>query len=196
MNMAHIVVVDYDGDRRKRVTDAVSADSGVVVHEAVTRTQALGIIYQLAVNGITPRAIFSAWLLDDPDSRAFYKLLEREIDLTCLTLLAHCVQIDASHSQVTNEHATLVCYVPSAYMEEALFNIREDGLSSVVIIDESHGDQLEGVAKALYCLDRERAVRRYSVDYEPSSGSSAYYRTASDHATTVRKAGMRKLSRQ
>lgn len=168
-NTPHAVLVDYDSERREAVTRALKQDSGVCVHGVSTRSEAIGVLWSLAAHGIFPRAILSAWLLEDPEAREFYSLISREIDHTCLTLLKHCARIDEQHNAVGQDRTSIVCYAPTDLLGEALYNIQEEGLGDrVAVIDAEDFDELERSVKQLYqrgntCLTEADQAESYTT---------------------------------
>lgn len=128
----HILVVDYD-DRRRNTIQQLFSGRQIIFHEAKNRTEGLGRLWELAAEGITPRAVLSSWLLDEPKARDFFRLIGREIDHTCLSLLTNILKIDTANT--TPNKTILVCYTSTFdQAAEAMGELAAEGIAERVAL--------------------------------------------------------------
>ena len=91
----HALVVDDCDDTRLALRQALEAE-GAIVHEASTRTKALGLYFELMTDDIIPRAVITDWILHSPESAEyrFYELIGRPVDNTALHLIQRIRTVD------------------------------------------------------------------------------------------------------
>jgi len=91
----HILLVEDDEETRRQVRNELE-QAGAIIHEACSRTKALGLYFELVADDIIPRAVVTDWFLHSPDSAEyrFYKLIDRPVDNTAQHLIERIRHID------------------------------------------------------------------------------------------------------
>lgn len=160
----HVLIVDYDEGRRDTLCSLFD-DHAAQIHPAKGKAEALGILWQLASNGIVPRAIMANWLMDDPQAREFFSLVGREIDHTCLDLLKNAIKIDES---ISDAETIMICYTDEKMMGEALLELQAEHLNHRVAL-ACLNDGLQELADSLFRDERTRIMKRLAQDIETKS---------------------------
>lgn len=146
----HVLLVDYDQGNRRRLIEAFD-DEQATIHECRSRWEAAGMLMDLLREGILPRGVLANWLLDDPQRRAFYREVGREVDHTSMSLFRDAAAADRENRTI------MVCY--THLYEEALSELTAEQLDTKVAVANLGTMDLGMVAKMLMQDERTRIVR-------------------------------------
>lgn len=146
----HTLVVDDCDDTRLALRQALEHE-GAIVHEASTRTKALGLYFELMADDIVPRAVITDWVLHAPESAEyrFYELIGRPVDNTALHLIQRIRTVDPDVAIV----------VHSGFMDDIPRNL---GVSVV--------QKGESIARVLQIIDQHPTVLAQRQSFRTRSG--------------------------
>lgn len=153
----HVLLVDY----RPQVLDEfdhIFSQHGAIIHRCCDRLDAIGKLWELVNKGIRPRAIITNWLLQDEDAREFYKMIQREVDLTAHNLLKNAVIMDPDRQTI------LICYTRDPKEATATLGA-ENLLDSVVVVDRNE-TTIEELATILMRDERTRIVEYFKSEIQ------------------------------
>jgi hypothetical protein len=126
MSQIHVILADYNYERMAEVAESL-AGLGAVVHQCGNRIEAMGKYWLLYAEGILPRAVVASWLMDTPDSRAFFSAVGREVDHTSLALFSNVCRLDPA--------GILICY--SDDLPETVTELEHAGVADKVVVVRS-----------------------------------------------------------
>lgn len=175
MNFAgtHVLLVDYQTNRLAQLDEAFKGENAIV-HTTSSRVDAMGMLWELIRARIKPRAVISSWLLDDPQGRAFYSAIGREVDHTSLSLWRNVAKLDSSET-------IMLCYSDS-HIREAAAELSNEGLDRHVVLSDISRRPVSDVVRLLFSDERTRIIRRLQVEtdriVERSAEESSGHHTA------------------
>lgn len=132
MNQVHVILADYDAERLEKVAGSL-AKTGATVHRCRDRIEAMGKYWLLYAEGILPRAVVASWLMDTPESRAFFSAVGREVDHTSLALFVNVSRLDPA--------GILVCY--TCNMPETVTELENSSASDKVMVVRAEDAEVE-----------------------------------------------------
>ena len=188
----HILIIDYNAARRGDII-ALFAGRPIIFHEASGRTEGLGRLWELAAEGITPRAVLTSWLLDEPDARKFFSLIGREVDHTSLSLLQNMLRIDEANP---THRTMLVCYATSqAEAEEAMGELAAEELDErVALASHDAHEGYQALVQLIFSDTHTHAIRAINNDTvrRVSDGSGEFDHSSATSEESQYGSGFRK----
>ena len=147
LNVIHVILADYDTDRRDLVAEGMLSPD-ILVHKCSDRIEALGKYWMLYAEGILPRAVVANWLMDTHESRSFFSAVGREVDHTSLALFVNVAKLDP--------HGILVCYTDD--MAETVTELEHSEVADKVQVVRME-DATQEVVKLLRLDERSRTSK-------------------------------------
>lgn len=163
MSTTHVILADYNQTRRESVAQALK-ELDTVVHQCDNRIDAMGKYWLLYAEGILPRAVVASWLMDTPESRAFFSAVGREVDHTSLALFANVARLDPQ--------GILICYTDN--MTEAVTELESSAVAEKVMLVSA----CDAVAEVPELVQSDYRTRTHASKTSAALSDAFYVRTA------------------
>ena len=164
----HVLLVDYQQHTLNKF-DHIFLQHGAITHHCHDRIDAMGKLWELVKEGITPRAIVTNWILQDERARAFYKAIKREVDMTSHNLLKNAIKMDPQYKTI------LICYTEDP--KEATVTLNASGLLDRVVVVNMNNTTVEELAQILMRDERIKIVEYFRQEVQTDTFKRAMVET-------------------